>query len=308
MFLKFSKKERHYNFLKKISKMPKRKTSSPKNLRIPKVILITAKIFAFISTKIVTRFAAKLFVTPIKHKTPKREHEMESKSKKQIIKVATIDKEIMTYHYGNADKKILLVHGWSGRGTQLFKIADELLKHNFATVSFDAPAHGKSPGRTSIMTDFIESILEIDKQFGPFEAIIGHSLGGMSTLNAIKKGLKVKNATVIGSGDVVQDIVDDFVYKLKIRPEISNHLRDYFEKKYGSVMDDYSAYKAAASIELPILVIHDHDDLEVPVSAGIHIHEHCKNGTLLLTNNLGHRKILGDKDVIDTIVAFVNKN
>ena len=308
MFLKFSKKERHYNFLKKISKMPKRKTSSPKNLRIPKVILITAKIFAFISTKLVTRFAAKLFVTPIKHKTPKREHEMESKSKKQIIKVATIDKEIMTYHYGNADKKILLVHGWSGRGTQLFKIADELLKHNFATVSFDAPAHGKSPGRTSIMTDFIESILEIDKQFGPFEAIIGHSLGGMSTLNAIKKGLKVKNATVIGSGDVVQDIVDDFVYKLKIRPEISNHLRDYFEKKYGSVMDDYSAYKAAASIELPILVIHDHNDLEVPVSAGIHIHEHCKNGTLLLTNNLGHRKILGDKDVIDTIVAFVNKN
>ena len=76
--------------------MPKTKTSSPKNLRIPKVILITAKIFAFISTKLVTRFAAKLFVTPIKHKTPKREHEMESKSKKQIIKVAVINKEIMT--------------------------------------------------------------------------------------------------------------------------------------------------------------------------------------------------------------------
>ena len=116
----------------------------------------------------------------------------------------------MTYHYGNSDKKILLVHGWSGRGTQLFKIADELIRNNYSTISFDAPAHGKSPGQTSIMTDFIESILEIDKQFGPFEAIIGHSLGGMSTLNAINKGLKVKNATVIGSGDVVQDIVDDY--------------------------------------------------------------------------------------------------
>lgn len=288
--------------------MPKTKTSSPKNLRIPKVILITAKIFAFISTKLVTRFAAKLFVTPIKHKTPKREHEMESKSKKQIIKVAVINKEIMTYHYGNSDKKILLVHGWSGRGTQLFKIADELIRNNYSTISFDAPAHGKSPGQTSIMTDFTESILEIDKQFGPFEAIIGHSLGGMSTLNAINKGLKVKNATVIGSGDVVQDIVDDFVIKLKLNPEIGNQLRAHFEKKYGSIMDDYSAYKATANINVPILVIHDRNDIEVPVSAGIHIHEHCKKGTLLLTNNLGHRKILGDKDVIEATTNFILKN
>lgn len=308
MFPKYSKKERYYNFYKKNNTMSKSKTGSQKILRIPKIIILTSKIFAFISTKLATRFAAKIFVTPIKHKTPKREYEMETKSKKKIIQVVAINKEIMTYHYGNSDKKILLVHGWSGRGTQLFKIADDLLKHNYATVSFDAPAHGKSAGHTTIMTDFIESILEIDKQYGPFEAIIGHSLGGMSTLNAINKGVNVKNATVIGSGDVVQDIVDDFVFKLKLKPEISNKLTSFFEKKYGSIMDDYSAYKAVANINIPILVIHDHNDSEVPVSAGINIHEHCKNGTLLLTNNLGHRKILGDKDVVETISNFILKN
>jgi alpha-beta hydrolase superfamily lysophospholipase len=85
-------------------------------------------------------------------------------------------------------KRVLLVHGWSGRGTQLFKIADELLKQGYSTISFDAPAHGKSPGKTTIMVDFITTI-EINKQFGPFDAAIGHSLGGMSVLNA-KKGLK----------------------------------------------------------------------------------------------------------------------
>jgi pimeloyl-ACP methyl ester carboxylesterase len=73
-------------------------------------------------------------------------------------------------------------------------------------------------------------------------------------------------------------------------------------------MDDFSAYKAALSIDIPILVIHDRNDTEVPVSSGIHIHEHSKKGTLLLTNNLGHRKILGDKEVIETTVGFVNKN
>ncbi|MGL2986134.1 alpha/beta hydrolase [Flavobacterium sp. RSSA_27] len=233
---------------------------------------------------------------------------MNSKSIKQYIHVSEIDKKVMVYHFGNGDRKVLLVHGWSGRGTQLCKIADELVRHNFTTVSFDAPAHGKSPGKTSVMSDFIASILEINKQFGPFEAIIGHSLGGMSALNAIKKGLKVNSATIIGSGDVVQDIIDDFISKLKISPKISIQLRTYFETKYNVIMDDFSAYKAASSIAIPILIIHDQNDTEVPVTSGIHIHEHCKNGTLLLTNNLGHRKILGDKEVIETIIEFVNKN
>jgi hypothetical protein len=48
------------------------------------------------------------------------------------------------------------------------------------------------------MVDFIASIKEINKLHGPFEAAIGHSLGGMSILDAIKQGLNVKNATVIG--------------------------------------------------------------------------------------------------------------
>jgi pimeloyl-ACP methyl ester carboxylesterase len=288
--------------------MPKNNTQSSKNLEIPKFIILIAKLFAFLSTKLVTRFAAKLFVTPIKHKTPKREHAMDTNSKKVRITVPAIQKEIMTYHYGNGDKKILLVHGWSGRGTQLFKIADELIQNGYATVSFDAPAHGKSAGSTTIMTDFIASIHEIERQFGPFEGIVGHSLGGMSTLNAIKEGLKVNNATIIGSGDVVQDILNDFIFKLQLDKKIAIHLKDYFEAKYGGRMDDYSAYKAVQTIPIPILVIHDNDDLEVPVTTGIHIHEHCKNSTLLLTNQLGHRKILGDKTVIKTTVEFILAN
>jgi alpha-beta hydrolase superfamily lysophospholipase len=52
-----------------------------------------------------------------------------------------------------------------GRGTQLKKIADALLKSGCSTISFDAPAHGKSPNQT-IMTDFIAAILEIENNMG----------------------------------------------------------------------------------------------------------------------------------------------
>lgn len=285
--------------------MAKKAINPTKSLKIPQIIIISAKIFSYISSKLVTKFAARIFTTPIKHKIPKREFEMDRKSVQKNIYVPAIKKSIVTYEYGSSERKILLVHGWSGRGTQLFKIADELLQNGYSTISFDAPAHGKSEGKTTIMSEFIDSILEIEKQFGPFEIAIGHSLGGMSVLNAIKDGLDVKKAVIIGSGDIVQDILDEFIFKLGLKKEISNLLKNFFEEKYQVKMDDFSAYKAAQKIEIPVLVIHDHDDPEVLVKAGIHIHQNLKNGTLFLTEGLGHRKILGNQNVIKKTLEFI---
>ena len=285
--------------------MTKKTSNHTQSLKIPKIILLTSKLISFISPKLITLFAAKLFTTPIKHKIPKRELEMDRNSLQKLVSIPAIGKEVVLYQYGKSEKKILLVHGWSGRGTQLFKIADELLKAGYSTISFDAPAHGKSPGKTTIMVDFIATILEIEKQFGPFKAAIGHSLGGMSVLNAIKKGLKVNHAVVIGSGDIVEDIMDDFVAKLELKPSVSTLLRLHFEKKYGEKMNSYSAFLAAKETTIPVLVIHDNNDPEVHVKAGINIHKYLKNGELLLTDGLGHRKILGNPKVIERTVQFI---
>jgi pimeloyl-ACP methyl ester carboxylesterase len=287
--------------------MTKNTTNHTKPLKIPKIIILSSKFIAFLSTKWVTIYASKLFTTPIKHKIPKREIEMDKKSVQQMIVVPSINRKVNVYEYGKSSKKVLLVHGWSGRGTQLCKIADEMIKLGYSTVSFDAPAHGKSPGNSTIMVDFIASVIEIDKQFGPFEIAIGHSLGGMTVMNAIKEGFQVKKAVIIGSGDIVQDITDDFIAKLGLKPEISKLLCERFEKKYGGIMDDYSAYKAAETTLIPTLVIHDENDPEVPVKAGIHIHQHLKNGELMLTKRLGHRKILADHQVIEKITNFIEK-
>ncbi|HEU4790936.1 MAG TPA: alpha/beta hydrolase [Flavobacterium sp.] len=287
--------------------MTKNATNHTKPLKIPKIIILSSKFIAFLSTKWVTIYASKLFTTPIKHKIPKREIEMDKKSVQQMIIVPPINRKINVYEYGKSGKKVLLVHGWSGRGTQLCKIADEMIRLGYSTVSFDAPAHGKSPGNSTIMVDFIASVIEIDKQFGPFEIAIGHSLGGMTVMNAIKEGFQVKKAVIIGSGDIVQDITEDFVAKLGLKPEISKLLCERFENKYGGIMDDYSAYKAAETTLIPTLVIHDENDPEVPVKAGIHIHQHLKNGELMLTKRLGHRKILADHQVIEKITNFIEK-
>lgn len=289
----------------KIIEMIKKNHLKTQSLKIPKPILLSAKLLETISPKLVTIFAAKLFTTPLKHKIPKREWHMVSKSDKQKIWVPHIKKEIQLYCYGTGTKKILVVHGWSGRGTQLVQIADGLLHEGYKVISFDAPAHGKSQGKKTIMSEFIATILEIDKLHGPFEFAIGHSLGGMAILNAIKQNLNLKKAVIISSGDLIQDILDDFILKLKLRPQISQMMRRYFEKKYGEPVENYAASAAAKSVKIPVLIIHDENDTDVNVKAAYNIQKNLVTCELLITTDLGHRKILGDAIVLEKIKEFI---
>ena len=285
-----------------MSNKPKKKNQP---IEIPKVNIYTGKFLEFISTSLTVKFAVKLFTTPIKYKAPKREFDMEKNSKQELFLIPKINKKINVYHYGNGDKKVLLVHGWSGRGTQLYKIADALIKKGYGIISFDAPAHGKSESKTSLMPEFIESILELDKEFGPFEYTIGHSLGGMAVLNASKRGYKTNKVVTIGSGDKILDIVLDFVSQLQLKKSLAPKLITYFENKYKDKMSDYDSFNVVQSLECPLLIIHDKDDLEVGYYCAENIHKYAKKSKVFQTEELGHRKILGSDLVINEITRFL---
>jgi len=285
--------------------MTKKVKIQSQSLKIPKTIFVTAKFLELISSKLATRFAAKLFTTPIKFPPPKREIHMIEKSIQSDFVVKKINKRIRIYEYGSGEKKVLLVHGWSGRGTQLVKIADALLENGYKVVSFDAPAHGKSSTKSSLMPEFIASIHEIDKKFGPFEFAIGHSLGGMSIVNAVSQGFNINKGIIIGSGDIIQDIIDDFIKKISLKPKIGVMMKEYFEKKFNEPMENYATSNASKKIKIPFLIIHDENDEDVHFSAAKNINNNLLGSKLIITKKLGHRKILGDKFVIENIISFL---
>jgi len=96
-----------------------KKAKHQQSVKIPKTILYTAKVLETISPKLATQFAINLFTKPIRHKLPKREIEMDADSKQQLVKINAIDKEIMLYQYGSGEKKVLLIHGASRKGSQV---------------------------------------------------------------------------------------------------------------------------------------------------------------------------------------------
>lgn len=276
--------------------------------QVPKNILRTSRTLQFLSPKLASLFASKIFTTPVKHKLPNREASMYADAIKTPILIPEIKKEVVVYEYGNnnqTQKKILLVHGWSGRGTQLFKFADAFIAQGYSVISFDAPGHGDAKANTAILTDFIASILFVQQQYGPFEIAVGHSLGGMAMLNSVPRGLNVTKMAVIGSADVVKDVIDEFIAAIGLKGKIANIMEKLFEKRTKTPMAEYSSYISAQKISIPVLVIHDENDAEVSVDCAYHINQNLQNGDLYITKGLGHRKILGSDDVIKKAVDFL---
>jgi len=273
--------------------------------KVPKSILKTGKTLQFISINLATKFAIKLFQTPIKYRAPEREKMMAKSAQKEMVYIPNIDKTIMTYSYGFSKRKVLLIHGWSGRGTQMYKIADSLLENGFMTISFDAPAHGLSTGKTTLILEFVECIKVLEEKYGSFEIGIGHSLGGMALLNSVKEGTKLDKIITIGAGDLISDIIKNFVNKLELKPIIEGKIKAHFYKIFNKNIDDYSAGIAACDVKIQTLVIHDTEDKEVPVSCAYSIRQNLEQGQLLITNNLGHNRILKDDFVIKQLVEFI---
>lgn len=276
-------------------------------LLVPSYILYAGKFLTAVSPFAASRFAARLFLTPFRYKLPEREKEMDSKSRQETMAVPAINRDIIVYHYGSGPKKILLVHGWSGRGTQLAVIAKALVAEGYGVISFDAPAHGKAPGKISMMPFFIEAVHLLEKKYGPFEAAIGHSLGGMASLKAVKDGMKLQKLVIIGTANSITHITRDFARNMKLSQKVADKMKSYLDGKFKKDMDTYSGAVSARKVKVPTLVIHDEHDVDVPVNSAYEIRDSLENGRLLITENLGHRRILGNEQVIKKILEFLRE-
>ncbi len=276
-----------------------------KNTRITKNIVKFAKFLQFIATPLAAEFMLKLFQTPIKHQMPEREQMMYKSAIKERLQIPIIHKEIQVYKYGYSKKKVLLLHGWSGRGTQLFTIADKLLENRFMVISMDGPAHGFSEGKRTNMTEFIETVKAVEEKYGPFEAAIGHSFGGMTLLKCTQNFLKINKLVIMGTDNDIREIIYDLAKKLHLKSATAEYVLDKLQQQLKNKLETLSSEASAKAISIPTLVIHDTDDLVVPVSCAYKIRQNLSQGSLLITHGLGHQRILKDLNVQNHIIDFL---
>lgn len=284
----------------------KKTVAAVKTPFIIKAFRLGFKVGNLISPAISSRIACRLWMTPPRFKTPASEREALASSNTKNITFE--NHEITTFNWGQSGPTVLLVHGWSGRGTQLGAFVQPLVNAGYRVLSFDAPAHGKSSGKQTNLYEISATLLDLQKRYGTFHAIISHSFGNPCTALAIQNGLKTSRLVSISPPATTMGLIDKFTQALQIPVNTKNKLVEHIENIFGAhIWEDLSMKNLVKQIKLPAIVIHDVNDTDVPWEEGQSVARAWNNAPFMLTTGLGHRRILRDKKVINTAVAFIKE-
>lgn len=201
---------------------------------------------------------------------------------------------------------ILLVHGWNGRATQLGSFVSPLVSRGYRVVAFDAIGHGESPGHLLSLPELATCIRKVAAELDDVYGVLAHSLGGAATTLALSQGLQIERAVFISPPSDPREFLRIFSGALGISDEVRKRVQARVERRLGMTMESMQATVHAPSMQIPLLVIHDQDDKEVPVEVGRSVAEAWPGAELIISRGLGHQRILRDEDVKNVAVSFID--
>lgn len=204
---------------------------------------------------------------------------------------------------------IILVHGWESRGTTFYMMIETLVAQGYKVLAWNAPAHGASPGKKTQIYDMAKALAEdlIASKLSP-KAIVGHSMGG-ALMGVLHKYLNLPPIVVIISAPSKFKRV--FWPKFKSYGMSDKAVKICFEQieaMGGHSLDNISLYNSTLFKGRSVLVVHDENDREIPFSEFTSLQPFWPTATFHPTQGLGHRRILRDAALADTITLYIQQN
>ncbi|HRN80419.1 MAG TPA: alpha/beta fold hydrolase [Ferruginibacter sp.] len=273
-----------------------------------KIIRIQLQVLSKVSPRLTGKQSFRLFTTPIALPGHKR-----------ISRFNTY--EPLSFQWNNlcirgyrcnagAPKKALILHGFSSSVHTFDHFIEPLIQQGYEVLAFDAPAHGHSEGKTAHALDYASVITHILQLYGPLDAYIAHSFGGLGLALALENISVAPDVKVVFLAPATETTtaIQKGMWMLGIQ---NQKIQEALEKEIlmvsGKPAQWFSIRRAVQFTRAKILWIHDADDDITPIS-DVHpiINEKHPHIRFHLTNGLGHRKIYRDPEVIEHIVSFLS--
>lgn len=243
----------------------------------------------------------RLFLTPPRRKAPGGEREALGAGETFVLPVGR--ERLRAWRFG-AGPTVLLVHGWGGRGGQLAAFIPSLVAAGCTAVTFDAPAHGASTGRLASGISFAEAVTAVAARVEA-RAAIGHSMGAAGVGWALADGLHLDAAVMLAPPRGADAFFRRFCDALALTEPVRDAVRKRIRRRCGVAPEDFDLPSRVPGAAMPLLVLHDRHDREVPWKDGEAIARAWPRAALVRTERLGHRGLLRDASVAARAVAFV---
>jgi hypothetical protein len=252
--------------------------------------------------------AERLFLTPPRHAAPERERELLTRVRSGSVYAA--GRRIATWTWGTGPR-IMLVHGWGGRGAQLGAFVEPLVANGFSVAWFDGPAHGASAGRLATIPAMAEALRGVSDSLGPVRGIVAHSGGGVVSAWAVRQWLLdgfvdlPEAIALVAPPANFRGYFERFAEACGLSAGAQERLDRRLEARVGGPPETFDLPGFAADLPLAALVVHDQEDAEVRWTEGAAIAAAWPGAELVTTRGLGHRRILRDPAVVARVTAFL---
>jgi pimeloyl-ACP methyl ester carboxylesterase len=257
-----------------------------------------------LSPAIAARLTYGLISAPPRHRAKPAERALISTSERW--RVPFQGGWLQCYRWGSGPT-CLFVHCWGGRGAQAHSMIRALVAAGFGVVSFDHPAHGDSSGRRAEMVRMAAAIAAVVRNIGVVETMIGHSLGVAAAAIALRDH-QLEVARLVSISSLIDCVWFTEVIReyLGISSATVRRARQHVDECYARPVgwEQLSVPHMLRGLRLPILLMHDRDDKEIPFEHGLRLRQALPAAEFIETAGLGHRRILGDARVIAHVARF----
>jgi len=248
----------------------------------------------------VARDAARLFLTPRRFPLKEWEKEAEQKCRRH-----TFGEGLSAARWGEGSRRILLVHGWESRATQMYGIASVLVENGFEVVAIDAPLHGHSKGTKSNPVTFAEAIVAAVKELGPFDGTVGHSMGAAAIAFTMDMGEDPGRCVCISAPSCMYHILRAFSRLIGLSEKFTARFISHVETEVGRPSRELDVGRVFAKVKPDVLLIHARNDQEVPYSSLEQIKQAYPDAQAYSPDDLDHRRIVRDTTVASLISEFM---
>lgn len=200
---------------------------------------------------------------------------------------------------------ILLMHGWSSRGSRLMGFVKPLIAAGFSVAVLDAPGHGHSSGAGSSVIHAGKAALKLAGHLGDVYGVIAHSAGSTAALWALCNGLSVQRSVHVCGPSSMTTVVLEIARAHCLNDRQTAEFCVWVEAFMGVTLASIDLPALAMGLKHSGLIVHDGDDRVVPVAQSRALHGAWRRSTLIETRGLGHRRILSDAHIIECAVRFM---
>lgn len=242
--------------------------------------------------------AARLFITPRKRRVSPETGPW------TVMRVPRLAPHLAVWSAGKGPT-VLLVHGWEDDHGSMMRFAAPLIERGFRVVAHDQPAHGRSEGKRATIPDFARALAGVAREFGPVHGVVAHSVGGAAVAIAMAEGLKIGRVAIVAAPAEAVTYIRDTARRLGLSEKRAAGMLAEISRLAGYPAEMIDARTLSRGLDVPVLFVHSDNDRVVPLADGFANAEAWSGATLRLVSGLGHRRILDDAAVIQTVVDFI---